>query len=210
MKISILVLMVLLIGCSPSSEVIQQAIYQTQTSVGKTQEAIPTSTYIPTLAPTNTPLPDIKTLIISQPELNAILPGIFLSAMMIIEDSTESEFQLFTGAYRPVDDSGAIGISLVKFLDNIHVSNFIDTLKNGGLGDDKDKDISLPQNLVLPKDSFAYRSKENKLIMGFSQSNVAVMFEYVLSKGIIAEDAISFVSLVAQAQSTKLANAGYK
>jgi len=203
-KLKFLLLFVFLVGCSPSEAVIQ-------TAIAGTQKAMPTPTSTPTLeSPTSVPLPDIKTLIITQPEIDSILPGFYNTSMIIVDDSSNPATgrQTFEGAFRGRGDAGMIWISLTKFPNNAPSSGFNDYYKNVLIS--QGKEIALPGTIVRPKDSWAVSTKENHIIMGFSKSNLFIMIENELSKGLTPEVDIAFVSLLAQAQSSKLENAGYK
>jgi len=233
--VALILLIITLTACAPSSQSIANAIEQTQavqstiaSGISQTQTAIaptatdtpptPTDTPIPsatptlrdTPKPTNTPQLSLDELVVTFDDIQAILPGFYSRTCSEINPKLNFG-DVPNEAYACMFISSAAGIIVVelhKFNSEVLAKMVTYEVQKRNLEDGKS--IEAPSALKLPENIWLVETNNQFLVLGFSQKEVVVTIFLSLPKGLTGDTASAFLSLVGQKQQEHLIKGGYK
>lgn len=198
----VIFLFLFLVSCSPKT-----IIVEVTSTPQPTEASIATAIPTPLLTPTNSPMPSMITLAITNEDINEILPGNFYTSDLTILQNEEDKLtgaQVFEGGFTSSVEVGTIWLTLPG---SSCEGRTLDMARQGGV---KEGTPIEKMKIYLADDFWMQHTKENNHInFGYSVGEMCVMFEYEVPPSLNAEDASGFLSLMAQKQMIKLQEAGY-
>lgn len=175
----------------------------------------PTETlnFTSTSNPTETPLPteaskpDIRNLVISNDDLNKIIPNAYPIDYVVFEDDKRDDIDLYSIGYVSLNEFGTFWLTLIRIPGESCEGLSKIFTETAGININEGIRIDYPTAPVFPKDLWM-TNIDNRIYCGYSISEVCVQIEFEIGEFDTSES-VPFLILIIQKQMRILQDAGY-